>query len=82
MTTDNNGTAIFGGLADGTYYLEEIKAPAGYNQLTDPVEVKVEGGTAEANLTVTAKVENSAARSCLPPAAWAPPSSTSSALSW
>lgn len=60
MTTDNNGTATFGGLADGTYYLEEIKAPAGYNQLTDPVEVKVEGGTAEVNLTVTAKVENSA----------------------
>ena len=60
VTTDDNGAASFDGLANDTYYLVEIKAPAGYNQLTAPVEVKVEGGTAEANLTVTAKVENSA----------------------
>lgn len=60
VTTDDNGAASFDGLANGTYYLVETKAPAGYNQLTAPVEVKVEGGTAEANLTVTAKVENQA----------------------
>ena len=60
VTTDDKGAASFDGLANGTYYLVEIKAPAGYNQLTAPVEVKVEGGTAEANLTVTAKVENQA----------------------
>lgn len=60
VTTDDKGAASFDGLANGTYYLVETKAPAGYNQLTAPVEVKVEGGTAEANLTVTAKVENSA----------------------
>lgn len=60
VTTDDNGAASFDGLANGTYYLVETKAPAGYNQLTAPVEVKVEGGTAEVNLTVTAKVENSA----------------------
>ena len=29
--TDANGAAAFDGLKDGTYYLEEVKAPAGYN---------------------------------------------------
>ena len=60
VTTDDKGAASFDGLANDTYYLVEIKAPAGYNQLTDPVEVKVEGGTTEAQLSVTAKVENQA----------------------
>ena len=60
VTTDDKGAASFDGLANDTYYLVEIKAPAGYNQLTAPVEVKVEGGTTEAQLSVTAKVENQA----------------------
>ena len=60
MTTDKTGAATFGGLANGTYYLVETKAPAGYNQLTAPVVVKVEGGNTEDKLSVTAKVENSA----------------------
>lgn len=58
-TTDDNGAASFDGVADDTYYLEEIAAPAGYNLLTAPVEVKVAGSnTAVATLTVTAEVEN------------------------
>ena len=60
VTTDDKGAASFDGLANGTYYLVETKAPAGYNRLEKPYKVEVEGGTAEANLTVTAKVENSA----------------------
>ena len=60
VTTDKTGAATFGGLANGTYYLVETKAPAGYNQLTAPVVVKVEGGNTEDKLSVTAKVENSA----------------------
>ena len=57
VETDKDGAATFGGLADGTYYLVETKAPAGYNQLTGPVEVPVNGAT---QLTATAKVENQA----------------------
>ena len=30
------------GLAEGTYYLKETKAPAGYNQLSDVIEVVVD----------------------------------------
>lgn len=40
--TDEYGKATFEGLKEGTYYLEEIKAPSGYNTLKDPVEVKIE----------------------------------------
>ena len=57
-TTDSNGAASFDGLANGTYYLEETEAPAGYNKLTQPVEVTVNGGTTEAALSVTAEVAN------------------------
>lgn len=61
-TTDNNGAASFDGLADGTYYLEETAAPAGYNKLEAPVTVTVNGANAAATnlsaLTVTAKVAN------------------------
>lgn len=52
-TTDENGAASFDGVKDGTYYLEEIAAPAGYNLLKDPVEVVVNGTTATAENTET-----------------------------
>lgn len=66
VTTDKDGAASFEGLADGTYYLVETKAPAGYNQLDKPVKVEVHDGehntpvTSATQLTVTAKVENKA----------------------
>ena len=41
VTTDNNGAAEFIGLKDGTYYLVEAEAPAGYNKLKDPIKVKI-----------------------------------------
>lgn len=60
VTTDGDGAAFFAGIADGTYYLEEIAAPAGYNLLKDPVEVTVAGSKTEiAKLTVTEQVANS-----------------------
>lgn len=36
------------GLAAGTYYLVETKAPAGYNKLTDPIKVEIKKSTNEA----------------------------------
>ena len=58
-TTDNNGAASFKGLANGTYYLLETKAPAGYNQMTEAKDVQVNGGDTEAQLSVKAEVANS-----------------------
>ena len=41
-TTNASGKATFEGLKEGTYYLEEITAPKGYNKLKESVEVKIE----------------------------------------
>lgn len=35
------------GLAAGTYYLVETKAPEGYNKLTDPIKVEIKKSTTE-----------------------------------
>ncbi len=54
-----DGAASFEGLANGTYYLEEIKAPAGYNLLSGPQEIKVDVNADNETLITTAKVANS-----------------------
>lgn len=41
LTTDDNGNITVKGLKEGTYYLEETEAPAGYNKLTAPVKVEI-----------------------------------------
>lgn len=51
-TTDATGKATFEGLKAGTYYLEEITAPNGYNKLKDPKEVKIEPTYDDANGTL------------------------------
>ena len=59
VTTGDDGAAFFEGLADGTYYLVETKAPAGYNQLTEAKDVTVTGSiTDTTKLSVTAEVAN------------------------
>lgn len=62
VITDADGAASFDGVADGTYYLEEVKALTGYNLLTAPVEVTVNGASATTTnlsaLTVTKQIEN------------------------
>lgn len=59
VTTDDGGAAAFTGLEDGVYTLKEIEAPAGYNLLTDTIEITISGSdTDETKLTVEADVAN------------------------
>ena len=58
-TTDDNGAVEFIGLEDGTYTLREIEAPAGYNLLTDTIDITIAGSDADVTtLTVVSKVAN------------------------
>ena len=53
IVAGKSGKATVNGLAAGTYYLQEDKAPNGYNKLTAREEVKVEeGATAAVNVQV------------------------------
>ena len=45
-----NGKLVILGLEAGTYYLQEVEAPAGYNALTVPVELKAGEGTRSFNI--------------------------------
>ena len=56
ITTGETGALVINGLADGTYYLTETKAPRGYNLLREPVEVKIDHTTANGKLTETSFV--------------------------
>jgi len=59
VTTDENGAAAFQGLKNGTYYLVEIKAPDGYNLLTEPVTVQVnKDGESKVSVSVVSEVAN------------------------
>lgn len=61
--TDVNGNASINGLKDGSYKLYEIEAPKGYNPLTDPVTISIQGkdnsGIDVDNLTVSVDIGNS-----------------------
>ena len=54
LTTEEDGIITFKGLKNGTYYLEEIEAPLGYNKLTGPVTLKVGYEENATNLVETA----------------------------
>ena len=53
VASGENGLFVISGLDAGTYYLEEVKAPAGYNLLKDPVKLTIDAeiseGDAETN---------------------------------
>lgn len=46
ITSDADGTFKIAGLDDGTYYLREIQAPAGYNLLEEDVKLVITATTA------------------------------------
>ena len=45
VVSQANGKLAILGLAEGTYYLKEVEAPAGYNALSLPIELKAGEGT-------------------------------------
>ncbi len=70
VVTDANGAASFNGLVQGTYYLVETEAPAGFNKLINAITVIIsKDGTSyvsdnattlnATDLSLTAKVANS-----------------------
>ena len=59
FTTDKTGnlTQQVRGLDKGTYYLEETKAPEGYNVLSAPVEVTISVSEADNKVTYSATTD-------------------------
>lgn len=68
FTTPDDGNIAFEGLDSGTYYLEEIEAPKGYNKLNDAIKFTIADEKAsvkgqvsyDTNSTGTIKVLNNA----------------------
>ena len=63
LTTNDKGKITISGLDSNTYYLREIKAPAGYNTLKEDVKVVITGATKGEGSkltyqTVLAEIEN------------------------
>ena len=56
VTTDAQGAASFKGLNIGHYYLEEVKAPDGYNTLEKPVGVDVLAYSANGQIDTNAEL--------------------------
>ena len=53
ITTPENGVIVVKGVKSGTYKIEEVTAPAGYNKLTAPVTVEaVKTGSSSTHTTV------------------------------
>jgi len=62
LTTDASGLANYKGIKEGTYYLKEIEAPAGYTLKDDAIEVVVSAATDDGDTGVVhVNVENSKA---------------------
>lgn len=53
LTTGADGMGYFYGLAYGTYYLVETKAPAGYNKLSQPQPFTVDASSHTETMTLT-----------------------------
>lgn len=49
VVTDDTGIIKFKGLAAGTYYLVETKAPEGFNKLAKPIKITIDDTTSDVN---------------------------------
>ena len=58
LETSGTGDILIEGLNEGTYYLEETEAPAGYNKLTEPIEVKITATTSVTSGSETVQYKN------------------------
>ncbi|MBQ6468125.1 MAG: SpaH/EbpB family LPXTG-anchored major pilin [Clostridia bacterium] len=56
--SSTDGVALFEGIADGTYQIEEIAPPTGYNKLSADVTVTVDSKGAGHNVTVEQPIVN------------------------
>lgn len=59
LETSGTGDILIEGLNVGTYYLEETEAPAGYNKLTDPIEVEITATSDATGVSETVEYKNS-----------------------
>ena len=58
LETSGEGDILIEGLNVGTYYLEETEAPAGYNKLTEPIEVKITATPDATGVSETVEYKN------------------------
>ena len=66
LETSGTGDILIEGLNEGTYYLEETEAPAGYNKLTEPIEVEITATTSVTSGSETVQYKNSSETSYTP----------------
>lgn len=66
LETSGEGDIFIEGLNEGTYYLEETEAPAGYNKLTGPIEVEITATTSATSGSETVQYKNSSETSYTP----------------
>lgn len=66
LETSGEGNILIEGLNVGTYYLEETEAPAGYNKLTEPIEVEITATTSVTSGSETVQYKNSSETSYTP----------------
>lgn len=58
LETNGAGDILIEGLNVGTYYLEETEAPAGYNKLTEPIEIKITATPDATGVSETVEYKN------------------------
>ena len=66
LETSDAGDILIEGLDEGVYYLEETEAPAGYNKLTEPIEVEITATASSTSVSEAVKYKNLSGTSYAP----------------